>query len=64
MAMTTNFKLFCRQLIKVARKHAPLKIASRGEIKQLVKPWITKGMRTSIKIKNRFYKIIQIVRAL
>ena len=46
------------------RKHAPLKIVSRGEIKQLVKPWITKGMRTSIKIKNRFYKIIQIVRAL
>ena len=38
------------------QKHAPLKVVSKRKIKQLAKPWITKGIRTSIKIKNRLYK--------
>jgi hypothetical protein len=34
-------------------KHAPMKLISKRKVKQLSKPWITKGIRASIKIKNR-----------
>ena len=51
-----QFSSFYKQLNKVVQKHAPLKVVSKRKIKQLAKPWITKGIRTSIKIKNRFYK--------
>ena len=51
-----KFSSFYRQLNKVVQKHAPLKVVSKPKIKQLAKPWITKGIRTSIKIKNRLYK--------
>ena len=33
--------------------HAPLKPISGGKIKSFSKPWITKGIRKSIKIKNK-----------
>ena len=36
-------------------KHAPMKIISKRKVKQLSKPWITKGIRASIKIKNRLF---------
>ena len=51
-----QFSSFYKQLNKVVQKHAPLKVVSKRKIKQLAKPWITKGIRTSIKIKNRLYK--------
>ena len=47
---------FYKQLNKVVQKHAPLKVVSKRKINQLTKPWITKGIRMSIKIKNRLYK--------
>ena len=52
-----QFSSFYRQLNKVVQKHAPLKVVSKRKIKQLAKPWITKGIRTSIKTKNRLYKL-------
>ena len=32
-----------------------MKIISKRKTKQLSKPWITKGIRTSIKMKNFFF---------
>ena len=51
-----QFSSFYKQWNKVLQKHAPLKVVSKRKIKQLAKPWITKGIITSIKIKNRLYK--------
>ena len=40
---------------KLLNKHAPLKPLSKRNLKQLRKPWIIKGIRRSIKIKNSLY---------
>ena len=36
-------------------KHAPLRSLSKRKIKRLSKPWITKGIRKSIRIKNELF---------
>ena len=46
---------FYRKLNTVVNNHAPVKILSKHKIKQLAKLWITKGIRTSIKVKNKLY---------
>ena len=46
---------FYNKLNKIVNKHAPFKTISKRRKKKLSKPWITKGIRTSIKIKNRLY---------
>ena len=38
---------------KIINKHAPLKSISKRKSKQLLKPWITKGLLKSIKVKNK-----------
>ena len=43
-------------LSRTVEKHAPVKQLSIKEIKQLSKPWITAGIRTSINVKNKLYK--------
>ena len=49
----------CIQSIKeVINKHAPLKKASLSKMKQLAKPWISKGLLTSIKAKQKLYNYI------
>ena len=40
---------------KLINKQAPMKTISNRKAKQLSKPWITKGMRISINIKNKLY---------
>ena len=40
----------------VLDKHAPMRLMSRKEKRLTDKPWITKGMLTSIKTKSRFYR--------
>lgn len=49
------FPSFYNKFNKLINKHAPLKILSRRKAKQFSKPWITKGLRKSIKIKNRLF---------
>ena len=49
------FSSFYNKLNKIVNKHAPFKIMSKRRKKKLSKPWITKGIRTSIRIKNRYY---------
>ena len=50
------FSTFYRKLDKTANKHAPFKSLPNRKAKQLSKPWITKGIRTSIRLKNKYYK--------
>ena len=40
----------------VLNKHAPLRKSTRKKKRLAAKPWITKGILTSIKIKNKIYK--------
>ena len=49
------FSSFYNKLNKIVNKHAPFKTMSKRRKKKLSKPWITKGIRTSIRIKNRLY---------
>ena len=46
---------FYNMFNKVINTHVPFKTVSKRRAKQLSKPWITKGIRKSIKIKNSLY---------
>ena len=50
------FSNFLDKLSPVIDKHIPLKKVSNKQHKYDSKPWITKGLQTSIKIKNNLYK--------
>ena len=50
------FKIFNEKFESVLNKHAPLKELGRTEKKFRSKPWLTKGIRNSIKTKNTLYK--------
>ena len=50
-----RFSSFYNRLNKIVNRHAPLKIVSKRKAKQLSKPWITRGLRRSIKIKNHLF---------
>ena len=39
----------------IVNVHAPLKIRSRRQQKQKLKPWLTKGILKSIKTKHKLY---------
>ena len=52
-----EFSTFYKTLNKIVNKHAPIKSLSKRLAKRQVKPWITEGIRTSIKLKNKFYAI-------
>ena len=49
------FSTFFKRVNNIVNKHAPIKNLSKRKIKQLAKPWITKGLKTSIKVKNKLY---------
>lgn len=49
------FSTFYKKINKAVNKYAPMKTLSVRKAKQLAKPWITKGIRTSIKVKNRLF---------
>ena len=42
-------------ITQIINKYAPIKQASRSRMKQLSKPWLTKGLIKSIKVKQRLY---------
>ena len=50
--LNKSFSVFYNKLLS---KHAPFKPISKREKKRLFKPWVTKGIRKSIKIKNDLY---------
>lgn len=49
------FSTFYNKTNKLINKHAPLKTVSKRKTKQLLKPWITKGILKSIRIKNKLF---------
>ena len=53
--MNKFFSSFYNGLNKLTNKHAPLKNISKRKAKQLNKPWITKGLKKIIKIKNHLF---------
>ena len=51
------FSSFYTKLNKIINQHAPFKILSKRKLRQLSKPWITKGIKMSIKVKNKLYAL-------
>ena len=49
------FSSFYNKFNTLTSKHVPMKTISNGKAKQLSKPRITKGIRISIKVKNKLY---------
>ena len=50
-----GFSKVYNKLNKLVNKHAPLKPLSKRKYKQFMKPWITKGLLKSIKVKNALF---------
>ena len=54
--VNTVFQSFYDRITEIINKHAPIRKLSRKEIKSLSKPWVTPGIKTSIRNKDKFYK--------
>ena len=50
------FEAFYSEPNRIVNVHAPLRKLSNREVKLNAKPWITKGIRMSIRKKNKFYE--------
>lgn len=50
-----SFATFYKKINSLVNKHAPMKTLSKRREKILSKPWITKGIRTSIPIKKNLF---------
>jgi hypothetical protein len=53
---TEVFDIFHSKLSSIVDKHIALQYLSKKELKHFDKPWITSGIRMSIKLKNNYYK--------
>ena len=53
--MDRLFSSFYNELNKIVNKHAPMKVISQRKAKQLSKPWKNRGIKTSIRVKNRLF---------
>ena len=51
------FSSFYNKFNKLVNKHAPMKTISNRKAKQFSKRWITKGLRKSIRVKNKLYAL-------
>ena len=49
------FTSFLNKFSEILNKHAPLQKTSKKSKKQIMKPWITKGILKSIKTKNKLF---------
>ena len=50
------FDEFVDRIAELINKHAPLKRLSRRQLKLARKPWIAKGILTSIRYKNAIFR--------
>ena len=50
-----SFSTFYNKLNRIVNKHASINTVSKRKAKQLNKPWITRGLRISIKKKNELF---------
>ena len=51
-----TFSNFYNTLSGLVEKHAPLKTLSKRKLKHFSKPWITIGLKKSIKVKNSLFQ--------
>ena len=49
------FSSFYNKFNKLVNKHASMKTISKCKAKQFFRPWITKGLRISIRVKNKLF---------
>ena len=49
------FSSFYNKLHKIVNRHPPMKVLSQRKAKQLSTPWITRGIKASIQVKNRLF---------
>ena len=54
--VNNKYNIFHDTFLKILNLHAPIRTLSQKEVKLLNKPWLSKGLLTSIKLKNKFYK--------
>ena len=54
--VSTVFQSFHTKICEIVDKHAPVLQLTRKEVKCLVKPWVTKGIKKSIKLKQKLYQ--------
>ena len=54
--LNKKYDAFCKNLMQVVNKNVPLKEMSNKEIKKKKKPWIIKGIITSIHKRNSYLK--------
>ena len=50
------FQSFFDHVNSIIDKHVPLRKLTKKEVKSLSKPWITAGLKKSIKVKHNLYK--------
>ena len=53
-------QLFHKKIMNAYNKHAPLKHLSKPPSKTKQKPWLTKGILISIKVKQHLFKMYKI----
>ena len=51
----TSLRIFLQTINSLLEKHASLEQITKKEIKTKSKPWITTGILTSIRSKNKIY---------
>ena len=49
-----KYKFFHDSVMTVIDKHVPFKESSNKDIKDMKKPWVTKGIKAAIKKRNKF----------
>ena len=57
-----GFSEFFNTVNKIVNNHAPLRPLSERKAKQFSKPWITRGIRKSIKVKKILYLHLEIMK--
>ena len=55
LSTNESFNRLHKNFLQTLNKHAPLRYLSKKEIKTSQKPWLTKGILTSIKIKRKLF---------
>ena len=53
------YNIFHKKFQSLVNKHAPLKYLSRKEAKLKQKPWLTRGILTSIRVKRSLLKDVK-----
>ena len=59
IATNDKYNIFHNYVLNVINKHVPLKTMSKKESIGALKPWLSKGILRSIKLKINYFPIIK-----